>query len=125
VNIQKVLLVDDDAGLRTIGEMSLQCDWDVVLACDGEEALKQFVAEKPDLVLLDMMMPGMDGLETLRRLRELSTDVPVIFLTAKVQSHEIELYKGTGVSGVITKPFNPMTLPDDIRTLLAASVIGS
>jgi CheY-like chemotaxis protein len=121
VTIKKVLLVDDDPGLRVIGQMSLECDFEVIIAADGKSALEQLAAEAPDLVLLDMMMPGMDGLETLARMKEKSPDVKVIFLTAKVQSHEMESYKDKGVLGVISKPFDPLTLVDEIRSVLGVS----
>jgi two-component system OmpR family response regulator len=118
MKIQKILLVDDDPNIQMIAQMGLEDrpEWQVSLASSGMEALQKFAQEKPDLVILDMMMPGMDGVTTLSKIKEQSknADIPVIFMTAKVQKHEIEKYLATGVAGVITKPFDPMTLAQDI-----------
>jgi len=122
-NVEKILLVDDEPDIRTIGELSLSKVgmWNTLVAASGKEALTMGEAEQPDLILLDVMMPEMDGPTTLARLREIAglRDVPVIFLTAKVQKNEVERYMGLGVLGVIRKPFDPMTLPTQIRELLA------
>lgn len=120
--IQKVLLVDDDHDLRRIGQLSLRNvgKWTVLLASSGTEALTIANEQTPDVILLDVMMPEMDGLATLVRLREqsLTACIPVIFLTAKIQTHEIDDYVALGAIGVITKPFDPMTLPDEIARLM-------
>lgn len=120
--IKQVLLVDDDANIRTLAQMGLEglTDWKVELAGSGAEALKKAISIKPDLILLDVMMPGMDGPTTLSELRKLEVlaSVPVIFMTAKAQTHEVELYQKMGARGIITKPFDPMTLPDDIQEIL-------
>lgn len=117
---QKLLLVDDDANIRLLAGMSLEDDWDVVSAASGAEALSLAAQEKPDLILLDRMMPGMDGLETLSKLREMpdTKDTPVIFLTAKVQKHEVNDLDRQDIRGVLTKPFDPMTLTEEILKLL-------
>jgi two-component system, OmpR family, response regulator len=118
MKIQKILLVDDDPNIQMIAQMGLEDrpEWKVTLASSGMEALEKFALEKPDLVLLDMMMPGMDGVTTLSKIKEQpeNSHIPVIFMTAKVQNHEIEKYLTTGVAGIITKPFDPMTLTQDI-----------
>lgn len=123
MNIQSVLMVDDDPDIRKICRLSLSSvgKWRVQLASDGIEALELASKERPDLVLLDVMMPGMDGPTTLGKLREIPwmVDVPVILMTAKVQTHEVEKYLELGALGVIAKPFDPMTLPDQIKTLVA------
>jgi two-component system, OmpR family, response regulator len=120
--ISKVLLVDDDHDLRRIAELSLinVGRWRVVLASSGKEALLLARQQQPDLILLDVMMPEMDGPTTLALLQnnEATADIPVIFLTAKVQTHEIDDYVQLGALGVITKPFDPMTLPWEIEQLL-------
>lgn len=119
----KVLLVDDEPDIRRIGELSLLAapGWETVLAESGAEALELAAVHKPDVILMDMMMPGMDGLTTLTKLRENLDlkDTPVIFMTAKVQRNEIERYVGAGAKGVLHKPFDPMTLADEIKRLLA------
>jgi two-component system OmpR family response regulator len=122
MKIQKILLVDDDPNIQMIAQMGLEDrpEWKVCLASSGMEALEKFADEKPDLVLLDMMMPGMDGVTTLLKIQEQSSNskVPVIFMTAKVQKHEIEKYLTTGVAGIIAKPFDPMTLTQSIIDII-------
>lgn len=121
MNIQKVMLVDDDTNIRIIAEITLADigNWQVVLADSGTSAIETAKRERPDLILLDVMMPGMDGPTTLEKLQEcLDPMPPVIFLTAKVQSTEVEHYQSLGAAGVIRKPFDPVTLPDEIRALL-------
>jgi two-component system, OmpR family, response regulator len=120
--IAKVLLVDDDPNVRKLAKMSLERvgHWQVAVAESGAEAMAIVVAEKPDVILLDMMMPGMDGTMILSQLKQLNeiADVPVIFLTAKVQMHEIEEYLSSGAAGVITKPFDPLLLPKQITEIV-------
>jgi two-component system, OmpR family, response regulator len=124
VLIEKILLVDDDANIRLIAQIGLEDvpDWCVIEACGGAEALRKAGSEKPDLILLDMMMPDMDGKTTLARLKAdgATAHIPVIFMTAKVQSHEIASYRALGVAGVISKPFDPVTLSDEIRRITDA-----
>jgi CheY-like chemotaxis protein len=117
----KILIVDDDANIRLIASMSLDDEAVIVLEAEsGAEALKVAAEELPDLILLDMMMPEMDGKTTLAELKKRSqlSSIPVIFLTAKVQNSELESYIDLGAAGVITKPFDPMTLPEEINQLL-------
>jgi two-component system, OmpR family, response regulator len=120
--ISKVLLVDDDQDLRRIAELSLTNvgRWSVLLAASGQEGLDLACRQRPDVILLDVMMPGMDGPTTLALLQGNSTtaDIPVIFLTAKVQSHEVDSYIRLGALGVIIKPFDPMTLPLEIQKMV-------
>jgi CheY-like chemotaxis protein len=123
--IHKVLLVDDEDDIRTIGQVSLSRvgGWQTVLASSGADALAKAAAEQPDLILLDVMMPGMDGPTTLARLRaqESTATTPVIFMTAKIQKQEVTRYLELGAVGVIGKPFNPLTLPADIKKLLPST----
>jgi CheY-like chemotaxis protein len=126
VAIAKVLMVDDEPDIRRIGQMSLRAvgKWEVALAASGAEALVLVAAAalggRPDVILLDVMMPGMDGPATLAALRsdEATAAIPVIFMTAKVQQHEVERYLALGAAGVIKKPFDPMTLPDQVRRIV-------
>ncbi|HNB16766.1 MAG TPA: response regulator [Candidatus Obscuribacter sp.] len=119
----KVLLVDDDTNIRMVAVMGLEdeLDWEIQEASSGQEAIQLASTQKPDLILLDMMMPGMDGISTFGKLRELDTvkDTPIIFMTAKVQPEEIESYKILGARGVIIKPFDPITLAQEIQDILA------
>ncbi|MFX6234554.1 response regulator, partial [Acinetobacter baumannii] len=91
-----------------VAQMSLEglTPWEITLADSGEVALKRAAEKTPDIILLDLMMPGMDGPTTFAKLKERPelSSVPVIFMTAKVQTHEIEGYRQLGASGVITKP---------------------
>lgn len=124
----KVLLVDDEDDIRKIAKMSLDLvgHFETAAVASAREAIELAKRERPDLILMDMMMPGMDGLAALdemRRTPELDA-VPVMFLTAKVQRHEVEHYLACGAVGVIQKPFDPMTLPTEIRRLLAQTTDG-
>lgn len=122
--IRTVLLVDDDDDIRTIGELALRDvgGWTVVSATDGQSAFDLAQQHNPDVILLDVMMPGMDGPQTFRRLRAsgAAQQTPIIFMTAKVQSHERAAYLALGAVGVVAKPFDPLTLPDTIRGLVRA-----
>jgi two-component system, OmpR family, response regulator len=91
-----------------------------VLASTGEEAVKKAKEEIPGLILLDVMMPGMDGVTAYYQIREIPAlaKVPIILITAKVQPEELEKYMSLGVAGVIMKPFDPMRLPAEIMRLL-------
>ena len=119
--LQRVLYVEDDTDIRTIASMALEVVGGFTLqACaSGAEALAAAEAFAPQLLLLDVMMPGMDGPTTLARLRErpATRDVPVIFMTAKVQASEVEQYKALGALGVISKPFDPMALAGQVQAL--------
>ena len=123
--MQRVLLVDDDPDIRRIAEVSLQAvaRLEVHLAGSGAEALALAIAVQPEVILLDVMMPGMDGPETLKLLqREPETaHIPVVFMTARIQRGEVEQYLAMGVIGVIAKPFDPMTLGDQVRALVGAA----
>lgn len=123
MRITKVLLVDDEEDIRTIGAISLRRigGWQTVLAGDGPEALEVARRERPDVILLDVMMPELDGPDVLRRLRAdpETCAIPVIFLTAKVQPGELGDYLELGAAGAIAKPFDPLTLADDVGRIVA------
>ena len=120
--IRKVVLCDDDPDTRAIGEMSLRDvgGWDVFCVSDGFAALDAARSEDPDLILLDIMMPKLDWPGTFAKLRDdpQCARIPVVFMTAKAQSHELRGYTELGAAGVIAKPFDPLTLPDEIRALV-------
>jgi len=124
--IKSILLVDDEPDIRTIAEMSLSQvgGWTTHIASSGAEAIELATTHVPDVILLDVMMPEMDGVATFQALaaRDETRNIPVIFMTAKVQSHEKERYVGQGAAGVIPKPFDPMRLPTDIRNILSQPV---
>jgi CheY-like chemotaxis protein len=124
----KILYVDDEPDIREVASMSLGLDPELEVrpAESGRQALEMLASEgwRPDAVLLDVMMPGLDGPGTLARLRELPDHrtTPVLFITARAQQHEQSRYVELGAVGVIIKPFNPMTLAHELRTLLQAHV---
>lgn len=122
--LQRILMVDDDSDIRTVAQISLTAvgGFTVEVCGSGPEALERAPAFGPDLILLDVMMPGMDGPTTLRRLREIPAlaQTPVIFMTAKVQPQEVVQLKACGAMGVLAKPFDPMALPDSLRRIWAA-----
>jgi two-component system OmpR family response regulator len=119
--ILTVLYAEDEADIRSVTEFSLEDEgFELVPCASGQEAMDKAMTLTPDLILLDVMMPGMDGPTTLKKLRQLPhlATTPVIFMTAKVQPAEVAEYKVLGALGVISKPFDPMTLADEIRKLL-------
>jgi two-component system OmpR family response regulator len=120
----RVLVVDDEDDIRRIARLSLAGvgGMDVVEANGGPEGIRKAREEPPDIILLDMMMPGMDGVATLRALRAdpETSGIPVVFLTAKAMTSEVDRLKGLGARGVLIKPFDPMALPRLLRELLPA-----
>ena len=121
--IAKVLMIDDEPDMRQVGRMSLKAvgKWQVVLANSGAEGVDAASREQPDVILLDVMMPGMDGPTTFARLKEQATtaNIPVIFMTAKAQHLDVDHYLSLGAAGVIGKPFDPMTLPKEIVRIVS------
>jgi CheY-like chemotaxis protein len=120
--VNKALLVDDDEDLLLIGKMALQDvgGWPTLVASSGREAIEIAAREQPDVILLDMMMPGMDGALALQLLRAnpATRDIPVVFMTAKVQPEDLRRYLDLGAAGVVCKPFDPLALAGDIQKIL-------
>jgi len=120
--IKKVMIVDDDPDIRKIGRLSLTGlgRWEVCLASSGKEALQVAPAERPDVILLDIAMPDMDGMATLNKLREHpSTQSTSVIMTAtRFDQKEIDICVQAGAIGMLGKPFNPMTLPGEILSLV-------
>jgi two-component system, OmpR family, response regulator len=118
----RVLYVDDDADIREIAAMSLALDssFNVLTCASGQEALATAAAWQPHLILLDVMMPGMDGPETLARLKadQQTAAIPVVFITARTQAYEVERFLSLGAIGVIAKPFDPIELAAQARRYL-------
>ena len=118
----KVLIIDDEEDTRSIASMSLSIlgGLEVVEAESGNEGINKAVQERPDVILLDMMMPVMDGSQTLMALQNNvgTRNIPVIFLTAKAMTSEIEKLKRMGAIGVLTKPFDPTMLANQVRKIL-------
>jgi len=119
--LQRILMVEDEPDIQAVARVALEAvgGFTVEMCSSGREALEQVGKCQPDLILMDVMMPGLDGPSTLKLLRENpeTAKYPVIFMTAKVQSHEVSRYKDIGGLGVIAKPFDPMTLAASVRTL--------
>ncbi len=119
--LNRILYVEDEPDIQTIGKLALETvgGFTVEVCSSGQEAIERAEGFAPDLILLDVMMPGMDGPSTLQALREQQriADTPVIFITAKVQAQEIEEFKAMGAMDVIAKPFDPMTLSETIKEI--------
>ncbi|MGF1567440.1 MAG: response regulator [Nodosilinea sp.] len=120
---KRILIIDDEADIREATQMCLEIigEWDVIVAGSGYEGLAKATTEQPDIILLDIMMPGMDGLATLKKLRENPDTawIPIIFLTAKAQSSEQREFRQLDIAAVITKPYDPYNLSNQIAEILA------
>jgi CheY-like chemotaxis protein len=120
----KVLLVDDEADIRRIASLSLSGvgGMEVAQADGGSEGIRKAREGRPDVILLDLLMPGLDGMATFRAPRDdpETSEIPVVFLTAMAMSSEVERLKTLGARGVLIKPFDPMALPRLLRELLEA-----
>lgn len=119
--LRRILLVEDEPDIQAIAGLALRAvgGFEVEVCGTGAEALEAFPTFAPDLVLMDVMMPGMSGMEAFERLRKLpgGATVPVVFMTARVQTGEVDQIKSLGAAGVIPKPFDPMTLADQVKAL--------
>lgn len=117
--LNKIMAVEDEPDIRLVLEVALRdvAGFDLRVCSSGAEALKAAAEFLPDLILLDVMMPDMDGPQTLAALREIpeTETTPIIFLTAKVQPQEVQRFRELGALGVISKPFDPMGLADEVR----------
>ena len=118
----KILYVDDEADIREVAAMSLELDpaMEVRVCSSGQQGLEEAASWQPSVILLDVMMPGMDGPGTLAALRAEpeTASIPVIFITARAQQSEIDGFVALGAIGVIPKPFDPMDLAKRVRMLL-------
>ncbi|WP_027328764.1 response regulator [Marinimicrobium agarilyticum] len=128
-SLQRILYVEDEPDIQAIAQIALESlgGFELKVCSSGEEAIKAADSFKPDLLLLDVMMPGMDGPRTLAALRRRSAtaETPVIFMTAKVQPNEIDHLKSCGALDVIPKPFDPMTLSDQVRAIWHRGPVGT
>jgi two-component system, OmpR family, response regulator len=121
MQLKRILFVEDEDEIRTVAKMALEAvgGFEVVACASGPEAIAASPQANADLLLLDVMMPGMDGPATLEALRRMpaTARTPVIFMTAKVQPSEVAQYMALGALGVVPKPFSPMEVSNEIRRL--------
>ena len=119
--LQNILYVEDEPDIQAVAQVALEMvgGFTLKICSSGQEALEAVQTFAPDLILLDVMMPGMDGPTTMLELRKLPElmDTPTVFMTAKVQPGEISEYLALGALGVIAKPFDPMKLATEVRTI--------
>jgi CheY-like chemotaxis protein len=121
----RILIIDDEDDIREVASLSLEtvAGWEVVTAGSGLQGLARAAEFQPDAILLDVMMPGMDGPTTFRELRAnpATAHIPVLLLTAKVQASDQRRFADLGVNAVLHKPFDPLTLAAQIATVLGWS----
>ena len=119
---RRVLIVDDQSDIRDIARVGIELttDWQVMVAGSGEEAVRMAAEERPDAILLDVMMPEMDGPAAVRALRAdpATRDIPVILLTARMMLDDGDELSQIAVSGLLPKPFDPMSLAQSVSTIL-------
>jgi CheY-like chemotaxis protein len=120
--MKRVLIIDDEDDIREVAQVSLEmvAGWEVLTARSGRDGIQRAQAEKPDAILLDVMMPGLDGPTTFEHLQAdpATRDIPVLLLTAKVQMADRARFDSLGVNGVLSKPFDPMRLAADVAEAL-------
>ena len=122
MNNKRILLIDDEETIQEVVQVGIEIEagWQVAIASSGSEGINLAQKQQPDAILLDVMMPDMDGISTLSNLKanDKTRAIPVIFLTAKTQTNEKDKLQNLGVVDVITKPFNSMTLASQIAKIL-------
>ena len=120
--MRRILIIDDEDDIREVAALSLEATagWEVLTACSGADGIATALAAHPDAILMDVMMPGMDGPTALRYMQqERALDgIPVLFLTAKVQSVDQRRFSNLGVAAVLLKPFDPLTLAQQVSDVL-------
>ncbi len=120
-SLKRILMIEDEPDIRTVAELALEAigGFELTAYESGQHALEQIDQCEPQLIVLDVMMPGMDGPATLKAIRLLPdyAATPAVFMTAKVQSDEVQSYLAQGAAGVIPKPFDPLTLADQIKDI--------
>lgn len=121
---QRVLVVDDDPVILRLLEVNFEMEgYEVLSATDGEEAVRRALEERPDLMVCDIMMPNVNGLEVVERLRadERTRSMPIVLLSAKAQANEIQKGLEVGADEYLTKPFDPLELVERVQALLTKS----
>ncbi|MBH8565227.1 response regulator [Nostoc sp. CENA67] len=119
---KRILVVDNEVYIQEVAKICLEtvADWEVVTASSGQEGITQAESYQPDAILLDVMMPDMDGITTFEKLQAnpATKRIPVILLTAKVQASDRRRYAQLGMKAAIAKPFNPLELANQVATAL-------
>ena len=119
MNLERILYAEDEPDIQAVAKLALEMvgGFKVLICGNGAETLEKVKDFAPNLILLDVMMPGMDGPTTLKHLRAdpATASIPVVFLTAKVQAAEVAQYQALGALTVLAKPFNPMTLAAQVK----------
>ncbi|MDH5484511.1 MAG: response regulator [Gammaproteobacteria bacterium] len=122
--LRKIFYVEDQEDIQMVARVALEAigGYEVRICSSGEQALEEVEAFEPDIILLDVMMPGMDGPSTLLEMKKISAldNIPVAFMTAKIQPSEVSEYIALGAVDVISKPFDPMTLSDQVMKIWQA-----
>src|SRR5579875_2403613 len=120
--MRRILIIDDEDDIREVAALSLEtiAGWNVLTANSGHDGIQKAVSEKPDAILMDVMMPAMDGPTTFKEMQNIPgiSHIPVLLLTAKVQGVDQRRFAGLGVSGVLFKPFDPLTLAEQMSHAL-------
>jgi two-component system OmpR family response regulator len=127
-NLHRLTYVEDEPDIRSITEFALKelGGYELDVCTSGPEAIDRTPGFDPDLIILDVMMPGMDGIETFKRLRAIPklAATPIVFMTAKAMKPETDRYRALGAADVIPKPFDPITLPDRVREIWRQTQTG-
>lgn len=125
-NSKRILVIDNEEYIQEVAKICLETigKWEVITASSGLEGIKKAENENPDVILLDVMMPDMDGPTTFKRLQAnvQTRNIPVILLTAKIQPSDRKRYADMGMTAVIAKPFNPMDLAKDVATAVGWNI---
>lgn len=126
--MRRILIIDDEDDIREVAALSLEATagWDILTANSGAKGIEVAVAEQPDAILMDVMMPEVDGPTTFRHMQQnpAISNIPVLLLTAKVQGVDQRRFAGLGVAAILFKPFDPLTLADQISEVLGWSKNG-
>jgi CheY-like chemotaxis protein len=123
--MRRILIIDDEEDIREVAALSLEsvAGWQVTTASSGPEGIRAALSDRPDAILMDVMMPAMDGPTTFREMQKnpALAQIPVVLLTAKVQGVDQRRFAGLGVAGVLFKPFDPLTLAEQMAATLGWS----
>lgn len=126
-DMQRILIIDDEDDIREVASLSLEATagWSVLTANSGAQGIEFAILHQPDAILMDVMMPGMDGPTTFRKMQQTPSiaHIPVLLLTAKVQGIDKRRFADLGVAAILFKPFDPLTLADQIASALGWNAV--